>query len=257
MPLILQRVALGCLLGTLAHPPIHAADPPPDPFRQAVDNVQKAARQHRDGTEPYFAELEQGFRRLQKEFPNQGEVYDELLFVADHSSKEKAIRLASEVLQWPAPELSKAKARGLLKKLEILGQPWTLKLSAIDGRPIDLAAWKGKVILLDFWASWCPPCVESLPELKRLYARHQPDGFEIVGMNFDDSIAALKRFLAKDELPWPQYSEGRGLKGLMAAGFGITSLPTMWLVDRKGILRDVHAEKDLKTKLETLLKESP
>lgn len=257
MPRILPRIALAAAAPLFALAPLHAADPPADPFRQAVEAIQKSAHQHAADTAPYFEELERGFRRLQKQFPNQTEIYNELLFVADHSPKDKALRLAGEILDWPAPESTKAKTRGVIAKLEAIGKPWHPALTNIDGRPIDPARWKGKVLLVDFWATWCPPCREGLPELKRIHTLYRPQGLEIVGISFDDNLDTLRRFVAKEQMEWPQVADGQGWEGPMAARFGITSLPTMWLVDRQGRLQEIHARAGLAAKIEALLKETP
>lgn len=222
-------------------------------FRHAVDDVQKAAHAIGDSGPAYLTELEKGFRRLQKEYPGEAEVYSELLYVADHGADAHSMDLVREILHWPAPESVKAKAKGVLEKKQHLGQVYSLKLAGIDGHEIDLSRLKGKVVILDFWATWCPPCRKGLPELKALYAKYHSRGLEIVGISFDDHLDKLKTFIEKESMHWPQFCPLEGFQGPTADRFGITSLPSMWLVNPEGRLVDVEARDGLSEKLDRLM----
>lgn len=239
-------------LGRSAEPEPAAA---PSAFRRSVEAVQKAAHAHPDQSPAYYAELERGFRDLQQRFPDEPEVYAELLFVADHTPGPAATSLTRSILEWPAPESVKAKARGVLRKKEALNQVYSWAGPDLDGRTIRLADLKGKVVLIDFWATWCPPCRERLPELKALYERRRAAGFEILGISFDDDLAVLRRFVGRERIGWIQVADGRGWSGPRAAEFGITSLPALWLVDRQGRLRAVEIAGDLAVAVERLLAE--
>lgn len=227
------------------------------PFRRAVEEVQKAAHAHPDRSAAYFESLERGFRELQGRYPNEGEVYAELLFVADHAPGERATALLNQILAWPAPKAVQDKTRGVLLKQSSLGQPFDRQLPALNGTALHLSEFKGKVVLIDFWASWCPPCREKLPEIKTLYRESQSKGFEIVGISFDDDLGKLRRFLETEGIAWPQVADGKGWDGPRAAEFGITSLPSMWLIDRQGRLRDVDARENLQVSVRRLLDEAP
>ncbi|MBI3869253.1 MAG: TlpA family protein disulfide reductase [Verrucomicrobia bacterium] len=236
------------------------AEPEKPGFRDAVDEVQKAAHALGDATPGYYESLEAGFLRVQKDFPGEDEVYSELLFVADRRPKDAAIPLAQRVIDWPASSAVKEKARGLIRKKESLGKPLDLKLSAMKGGEIDVASLKGKVVLVDFWATWCPSCQEKLGELKALYSEHQAHGLEIVGVSFDDKPRRLQVYLDVEGVAWPQHCSGEGWSGpnaKLAARFGLTSLPGLWLVDRKGNLRDLDARENLAAKVRALLAEKP
>ncbi|MBL9127558.1 MAG: TlpA family protein disulfide reductase [Verrucomicrobiales bacterium] len=148
----------------------------------------------------------------------------------------------------------KEKARGVLKKKAALGHPFDLSLTTTDGSELRLSDWRGKVVLVDFWASWCPPCRETLPELRQLHARLRSRGLEIVGISFDDDLDKLRRCVEAERILWKQSADGKGwTDSARARDLGLTSLPGLWLLDRQGVLRDVDAREGLEAKLERLL----
>lgn len=136
-----------------------------------------------------------------------------------------------------------------------IGKPLNLKFTSVDGKPVDLASMKGKVVLIDFWATWCGPCIRELPSVKATYEKLHPKGFEIVGISLDQNKNALTSFVQKNKMPWPQHFDGKGWNNQFATQFGIQSIPAMWLVDKKGNLRDVSARAGLEGKVEKLLAE--
>jgi len=136
-----------------------------------------------------------------------------------------------------------------------VGKPLAIKFSAIDGRSVDLAQMGGKVVLVDFWATWCGPCVREVPTVRAVYDKLHAKGFEIVGISFDEKKAALQSFVLKEKMTWPQYFDGKGWNNAFGVKFGIESIPTMWLVDKKGVLRNVDARENLGAKVEKLLAE--
>jgi thiol-disulfide isomerase/thioredoxin len=204
-----------------------------------------------------LADLERDVRALQREFPNHPELTGLLLAVAEgwlgRNQPEKARTLANELAGAGSDDELKEAAQGFLKKIDRLGQPLELKFRAVDGREVDLQAMKNKVVLIDFWATWCGPCMAELPNVKATYEKLHPKGFEIIGISLDREQSALERIVAREKMKWPQYyQEG---ENKFAEQFGIESIPTMWLVDKKGVLRDVNARDDLAVKAEKLLAE--
>ncbi len=155
------------------------------------------------------------------------------------------------------PVLPKLKehATRLIEKFESVGKPFHLAFKAVDGREVDFDKMKGKVVLIDFWATWCMPCVGEIPHVKEAYDQLHAKGFEVVGISLDTEQAKLTKFTAERQMPWPQYYDGKQWENVYAQKFGITAIPAMWLVDKKGVLRDLNAREDVKTKIEKLLAE--
>ena len=123
---------------------------------------------------------------------------------------------------------------------------------------VTLSDYKGKVIYLDFWASWCAPCRVSFPILDNLHQTYQKDGFEVVAINLDEEPEAAQRFL-KD---YPaSFTVLRDAIGHVPENYYVEAMPSSFLIDRKGIIRHIHEgfsrtdEADLKQKIEMLLAE--
>jgi thiol-disulfide isomerase/thioredoxin len=100
-----------------------------------------------------------------------------------------------------------------------------------DGRPFSLAALKGKVVLLDFWASWCGPCRQSLPFADRLQAQYRAQGLRVVGVSLDEDPSAVQDFLDRVQL---RFTIVPDITGRSAEAFGVVAMPTAFLIDREG-----------------------
>jgi thiol-disulfide isomerase/thioredoxin len=221
-----------------------------------MQNIQTSVRaKMQQGPEAVAAELEKNGHELIKEFPKRAEGYELLWQAANQSSESKGASLAKEIVASDAPDEVKAQAQGLLTKMEALGKPLPIKFTAIDGREVDLAKLKDKVVLVDFWATWCGPCVFELPHVKDAYDKLHDKGFEVVGISFDQDKKTLEKFVTEREMKWPQYFDGKVWGNDFGRKYGISGIPAMWLVDKKGNLRDLNARGALEEKVQKLLQE--
>ena len=131
--------------------------------------------------------------------------------------------------------------------------PFELKYTAVDGTPVDLAKRHGKVVLVDFWATWCPPCREEVPNVVAAFKKYHDKGFEVVGISLDQDKDALQSFVKDKGMVWPQYFDGKGWDNEISSRFGIDSIPAMWLLDKKGMLVTTDASDDLDAGIAKLL----
>jgi len=136
-----------------------------------------------------------------------------------------------------------AARRSVLRALE---KPLDLVFTALDGRRVDTSAWRGKVVLVDFWATWCVPCIEAMPKLRELYARYHAQGLEIVNISVDQAAArpALEKLVARLELPWPQAFDGKGPRTEYAVRYGVGPIPHVLLAGRDGVIAAVNPRGD-------------
>ncbi|HVW00025.1 MAG TPA: TlpA disulfide reductase family protein [Planctomycetaceae bacterium] len=154
------------------------------------------------------------------------------------------------------PEAQAAqRATGALHRLDLKGNTIELHGASLSGGDINISSYKGKVVLVLFWATWCKPCTEDLPELRALYEKYHDRGFEVIGVNLDSEKAEIQPYLKEYRVTWPQIYEPGSFESTPARTFGIISLPTMFLVGDDGkVLNRSETVADLKTALPELLK---
>ncbi|MDE0468758.1 MAG: redoxin domain-containing protein [Candidatus Poribacteria bacterium] len=111
----------------------------------------------------------------------------------------------------------------------------------LDGKRISLADYRGKVVLLDFWAVWCGPCIGELPNVKDVYEKYHNKGFEVIGISLDEDEKVLREFIKEHQLPWRQIFDGGGWKGALAQKYGVRGIPAPFLLDREGKVISVNA----------------
>ncbi len=115
-----------------------------------------------------------------------------------------------------------------------VGDEMKIAFTDIKGQEVDLAKMKDKVILVDFWATWCGPCVAEMPNVIAAYETYHAKGFEVVGISLDQDKAALEKFVEEKKMPWSQYFDGKGWENELAQHFGIRGIPATFLVGKGG-----------------------
>jgi thiol-disulfide isomerase/thioredoxin len=104
----------------------------------------------------------------------------------------------------------------------------------LAGNLISVGKFKGSVVLVDFWATWCGPCVEDMPQVIELYKKYHPRGLEIIGVSLDRDEAALKKFIEENKMSWPQLFDGKFWDSKLAGQYGVTSIPFTVLINGDG-----------------------
>ena len=178
----------------------------------------------------------------------------------DFAGAEKALKngLAVKGLD---PQM-KQSAEGMLarldtiKKLKIGAEALDFKTTDIAGKAISPSDYRGKVVLIDFWATWCAPCRAEMPNVKEIYAAYNGKGFDIIGISMDNNRGAFDSYLKEQDMKWRQIYDGKGWQAEIGQLYAVSSIPSTFLVDKKGRIRHKNLRGDeLKKAVEKLLKE--
>ena len=162
------------------------------------------------------------FKQIKQDFPETAPKVDEIL--ADLKQPIKAMKIR----------------RTLLEGTSFPGFDET----DLAGKPLSLAGYKGKVVLIDFWATWCMPCRMELPNVLKVYEKYHAQGFEVIGISLDESQPMLDRFIQENNLAWPQFNDGKRWDNKLAMKYGVMSVPTTYLLDGEGKIIGINLRGD-------------
>ncbi len=148
---------------------------------------------------------------------------------------------AAEVL----PQIERLQAMKAIQQNLVVGKMFPdFQEKDLAGKPLSVSRFKGQVLLVDFWATWCGPCRVELPNVIATYEKHHKRGFEILGISLDQDASAMKQFMANNRMTWPQYFDGLLWQNKLAVQYGVNSIPATYLLDAQGkiIARDLRGE---------------
>ncbi len=225
-----------------------------------LDGLEKSATPGQR-TELDFARLAQAMRRLdalsaverdallarvrafQSAHPEDRRLPDllaEIATVFDGQPKTK-LKLLLEAQTLARDEQLQARLADDLRRVELLNQPIALTAPSTTGRTINLEDYRGRLVLVCFFAAWSEPSLQALDTLKKAAASFPKDRVQILGVSLDTKPEPLAELLKDKALAWPVVCDGQGWESPLIRGFGINSLPTVWLLDRAGKLRSLNA----------------
>ncbi|MFP8490012.1 TlpA family protein disulfide reductase [Gracilimonas sp. Q87] len=216
------------------------------------------ARNQELGMSEYYDLLEYLSENL-TESKSRSEVLLELLRRKSdqEGSKNEAVELARELVELDAHEFYVRQGLGFLHEFESLniGQKAPdFEFQTLDGNKISPSSLEGQYVILEFWATWCGPCLPEIPHLKDLYENYQNNGFTIVGISLDRDKDTLMDFIGEREMQWPQIYVEDGWEGELARLFNVSGIPRMYLLDPEGVIigRDLRGE-EMVSKVESLI----
>jgi thiol-disulfide isomerase/thioredoxin len=126
-------------------------------------------------------------------------------------------------------------------------------VTTLDGQRVSLDDFKGKVVLLDFWATWCGPCREALPHMQKIAKNFQGQPLVVLSVSLDNNEEKWKEFITKNGMTWMQYRDG-GFEGPVARMFSVNAIPHTYTIDADGVLQDEHiGDASIEGKLKKLI----
>ncbi len=192
-------------------------------------------------------------------YPKSAEAPDALFQLAQghefNAEEDEARKYYTQITQvFPGTDSGK-KAAGALKRLDLVGKPLEIAGPGLKNEAISASTYRGKTLLVFFWATWAEPVKRDLPELAKLSQKYKAQGFEVLGVNLDNERADVDEFLKANAVPGAQIYETGGMDSRLATEFGIISLPTMILVDAQGkvVNRNIRTATELDRQLEKVL----
>lgn len=218
---------------------LRAAEPKSELAALASVMAIKARHESDDGLEPTAMPA---VEQYMKDFPGDEGAIDllqELALTAELAGKLEPARQAYSLIQQHFPKHETGQAvPAMLRRLELVGNSIQVSGPTLDGKKYSLTDYTGKVVLVDFWASWCPPCIVEMPQVREVYTKYHAQGFEIVGIPLDEDEETLRFFVNKMEMTWPQIfhkeTEKRGFDHPIAVHYGMNAIPMFFLIDRQG-----------------------
>ncbi len=185
-----------------------------------------------------------------------------LLYSAAHAASDQEAKagLEERIIKDFPDSMYAGMIKGGRRQAQAVGKPFDLEFTdAINGSTVSIKSLKGKVVVIDFWATWCGPCVAEMPKMKELYSKYRNQGVEFIGVSLDQpkqqgGLDKLKAFVKEKQIAWPQYYQGKGWDSAFSSSWGINAIPCVFIVDGDGKLYSVKARGKLEEMIPELLK---
>lgn len=208
-------------------------DPTPQQRQRLLDDARRF-----EGSHPNDRRLAPLLVEVATLFDLQPKTKRQLLLAAQMSAREEELR---------------ARIADDMRRLDLLGQKLALRFEPVEGEPIDVAQYRGKVVVVVFFATWSEPSLEAVAKLEKSVASLPAGKIQVLGVSLDTRPEPLEALVESRKIDWPVICDRGGWESKMIRGFGINALPVVWLVDREGTLRSLDGSEATLTQLRELL----
>jgi thiol-disulfide isomerase/thioredoxin len=217
------------------------------PQETAIAHLERGTVQYREGLEKNksdaYAEADREFQASLAAYPRVSDAcyYDGICLAHLNQDDAAKAQFAKYLEMAPRDAADRERAQRFLDNpglaRERMAPPFSI--TTLDGRAVSLDSLAGKVVLIDFWATWCGPCLESLPKIREIAQKFASEPLVVMSISLDDDEAKWKAFVAKNNMTWLQYRDG-GFGGPISRLFGVQAIPHTFTIDADGVLQEEH-----------------